>query len=108
VNEARLDSTGEGKFRIEGNLDYNTVKQLLDQDSSLFSQNSEHITIDLGGIDRTTSVGLALMLEWLRQARSKNKSIQFINVPEQILAMARISQLETILQLVNPETSQDQ
>jgi len=40
-----------------------------------------------------------LMLEWLRQARAKKIDIRFSHVPAQILGIAKLSQLESILQL---------
>ena len=99
MSQATLETLGKGRFRVVGDLDYETVVTLLELDSSLFDQPAESIEIDLSGIGRTTSVGLALMLEWLRQAHSKKKTINFSNVPQQMLAMAKISQLDSILQL---------
>jgi len=99
VSEATLEALGEGRFRVVGDLDYETVNLLLEGGDDLFAQNLAHIEIDLGGIGRSTSVGLALMLEWLRQARSRNIDIRFNHVPPQMLGLAKVSQLETILQL---------
>jgi len=99
VNGALLETVGPGRFRVVGSLDYRTVSQLLDQDETLFAADSAEIEIDLSGVTHTTSVGLALMLEWLRQAQAKNVSIRFSQVPEQVLGIAKLSQLETILQI---------
>jgi len=99
VSDARLEALGGGRFRIVGELDYETVDRLLDADDSLFADNPREIEIDLSGVSHTTSVGLALMLEWLRQARAKNIDIRFSEVPAQILGIARLSQLEDILQI---------
>ena len=99
MSNATLETLGEGRFRVVGDLDYETVNRLLEVDDELFAQNLANIEIDLGGIGRSTSVGLALMLEWLRQARSRNTVIRFSHVPPQMLGLAKVSQLETILQL---------
>ena len=101
MSAAKLQSVGEGRFRIEGDLDYESVTHLLDEDDALFSQSEQQVEVDLGGIRRTTSVGLALMLEWLRQAHNRNITLHFSHVPEQMLAMAKVSQLESLLQLAN-------
>lgn len=99
MSDARLEALGRGRFRIVGELDYETVDRLLDADDSLFADDPREIEIDLSGVSHTTSVGLALMLEWLRQARAKNVEIRFSQVPAEILGIARLSQLEDILQI---------
>jgi len=103
VSAATLEALGQGRFRVAGELDYETVDRLLDDDDSLFADNPREIEIDLSGVTHTTSVGLALMLEWLRQARSRNIAIRFSRVPAQILGIARLSQLEDILQIEDRE-----
>jgi phospholipid transport system transporter-binding protein len=72
VSDASLEVLGDGRFRIVGGLDYETVDRLLDKDDVLFAGEPAAIEIDLSGVTQTTSVGLALMLEWLRQARARN------------------------------------
>lgn len=101
MSKATLETLGEGRFRVVGDLDYETVNLLLEADDDLFEQNQANIEIDLGGIERSTSVGLALMLEWLRQARARNTVIRFSHAPSQLLGLAKVSQLEDILQLEN-------
>jgi phospholipid transport system transporter-binding protein len=99
VSEAVLESLGAGRFRVAGDLTYETVASLLEEDTRLFAGGPEAIEVDLSGVGRTTSVGLALMLKWLRQARSGNIAISFSHVPAQILGIAKLSQLESILGL---------
>lgn len=101
MSEAALEVNGDGHFSVVGDLDYETVSRLLEADDILFSHSLPSVEIDLAGIGRTTSVGLALMLEWLRQAHSRNIEIRFSHVPAQMLDMAKVSQLESILHLEN-------
>ena len=99
MSDAVLETLGEGRFRVAGDLDYQTVTCLLENDDRLFSGGAAAVEVDLSGVGRSTSVSLALMLEWLRQARARNIAIGFSHVPAQILGIARLSQLETILDL---------
>jgi phospholipid transport system transporter-binding protein len=99
VESATLEDLGEGRFRVGGDLDYETVTHLLDIDDPMFARANSDITVDLSGIRRTTSVGLSLMLEWLRKAKAEQKNIRFSNVPAQMLSMAKVSQLDSILRL---------
>jgi phospholipid transport system transporter-binding protein len=53
--------------------------------------------VDLGGVGESDSAGLALLIEWLRMAKQSGKEIHFANVPEQIEALARISEVEDLI-----------
>ena len=55
------------------------------------------ILVDLGGVGASDSAGLALLIEWLRVARQGGQAIRFANVPAQIEALARISEVEDLL-----------
>lgn len=99
MSQTTLEALGDGRFRIVGDLDYETVKLLLGDDDKLFAQALPNIEVDFGGVGRSTSVGLALMLEWLRQARARDIAIRFSHLPAQMLGLARVSQLDQILSL---------
>jgi len=87
----------KGDFELDGVLDFATVSTILKQ-NLVFSDNSvETITIDLNGVSQSNSAGVALLVEWLYQARKNNKVIRFLNIPEQLLDIAKISALESIL-----------
>jgi len=96
VSRARFESLGNGRFRVSGVLDASTAREVLEQSESRFSQ-SKDIDIDLGGVGESDSAGLALLIEWLRIARHEEKSIRFANVPAQIEALARISEVEDLI-----------
>jgi len=97
MNSDAIQSLGDGRFLLTGDLDFDDVPQLLSASTSMFTHEGARLVVDLSGVRRTTSVGLALMVEWLRRARHANKSIEFQNVPPQMLAMAKISGLDGIL-----------
>jgi phospholipid transport system transporter-binding protein len=96
VSRARFESLGGGRFRVSGVLDASTAREVLEQSQSRFSQGKD-IDIDLGGVGESDSAGLALLIEWLRMARHEDKSIRFANVPAQIEALARISEVEDLI-----------
>jgi len=95
-SDAKLDSLGGGRFRISGVLDATTVSDLLTHSVAAF-EGQEHVDIDLKGVSESDSSGLALMIEWLRLARIAKRQIHFENVPAQIEALARISEVEDLL-----------
>jgi phospholipid transport system transporter-binding protein len=57
---------------------------------------SEAVTIDLGGVTRMDSAGLALLLEFLRAVPARQGKAEFINIPEQSLELIRVSGLEAV------------
>jgi phospholipid transport system transporter-binding protein len=96
VNRARLESLGDGRFRVSGVLDASTAREVLEQSEPRFAQSKE-IDVDLGGVGESDSAGLALLIEWLRAARQGGWAIRFANVPAQIEALARISEVEDLI-----------
>jgi len=95
-SEAKLESLGGGRFRISGVLDATTVSGLLEQSAQSF-EGQAHIDIDLAAVTESDSSGLALMIEWLRLSRLAKRQIHFENMPPQIEALARISEVEDLL-----------
>jgi phospholipid transport system transporter-binding protein len=95
-SRARLESLGAGRFRVSGVLDASTAREVLEHSEARFEQ-FDKLDIDLGGVNESDSAGLALMIEWLRLARQWNKAIHFANVPAQIEALARISEVEDLI-----------
>lgn len=96
VKQAQLEALGEGRFRVSGVLDASTVTRVLSQSGALF-RGLPHVKLDLAAVSASDSSGLALLLEWLRLARVSDQRIQLDNIPEQIMALARISEVEALL-----------
>jgi phospholipid transport system transporter-binding protein len=96
VSRARLESLGEGRFRVSGMLNASTATEVLEESAARFTQ-APRIDVDLGGVGESDSAGLALLIEWLRIAQQSGKEIHFANVPAQIEALARISEVEDLI-----------
>ena len=95
LGRAKLESLGDGRFRVSGVLDAATAGDLLKQSKERFTGGD--LDIDLAGVSETDSAGLALLIEWMRLAKEAGRSIRFENVPGQISALARISEVEDLL-----------
>lgn len=91
-------SGGEGRFRISGELSFKTVNLVLEESrDSIFAHTGPTVEIDLGEVSRADSAGLALLLQWMRMARSSQLNILFRHLPEQLLAIAHAGDLEELL-----------
>jgi phospholipid transport system transporter-binding protein len=96
LSRAKLESLGGGRFRVSGVLDATTVGDLLKQSAERFS-NLSGLEVDLAGVSDSDSAGLALLIEWLRLAKDAQRPIHFANIPGQISALARISEVDDLL-----------
>ena len=86
----------EGHFQVVGDLSFDTVPALSAQSASLF-HGCPALEIDLGGIERADSAGLALLIEWVRRARALEQQIRLVNIPEQMRDIVRVSGLDKVL-----------
>jgi phospholipid transport system transporter-binding protein len=93
---AKLESLGAGRFRVSGVLDATTAGELLKQSAERFANQSE-LEIDLAGVSEGDSAGLALLIEWMRVAKDAKQALIFHNVPGQVSALARISEVDDLL-----------
>jgi phospholipid transport system transporter-binding protein len=94
--EPRIEETGNGSWLLSGDLSFTTVPSLrggLDIKSS----DRPGISIDLAGVTRSDSAGLALLIEWLRESERLGKAITFLNMPAQMQSIARVCGLDGIL-----------
>ncbi|WP_116808535.1 STAS domain-containing protein [Steroidobacter cummioxidans] len=93
---AKLEALGNGRFKVFGALNADTATDLLKRSDEAFKGGTA-LEIDLANVPEGDSAGLALMIEWLRLAKQRQQTIHFKNVPEQIAALARISEVENLL-----------
>jgi len=95
---AVMQDRGSGCWQLAGELDFVSVPALLNETRMEFSTGRE-VTVDLAGVTRADSAGLALLVEWLRESECRGGTISFENVPVQLLSMAHVCGLDRILPL---------
>lgn len=93
---ASLDAQGENA-RLSGTLSFTTVAGLLPMGGALIREGRAGV-IDLAQVDASDSAGLALLIEWLSIARSAGRKLRYENVPGPLLQLARLSDVERLLQ----------
>jgi len=97
---ATFNCSNDGMLTISGEFGFTTASDLLTQGKNLVSTHKE-LTIDLSGITGSDSAGLAVMLEWMAQSKAAGQQLHFLNVPESLLEIARVSNLIDILPLAD-------
>jgi phospholipid transport system transporter-binding protein len=88
---------GGERFSITGTMGFATVTKLLELSKELFD-DLPVIRLDLSGVTKGDSAGMALLLEWINWARAYQREIYYSGIPAQIVAIARISEVEDLLQ----------
>lgn len=96
MSGARLTRTETGALRVEGELTFYNVPEVLKTSLATFA-GSEALEVDLSGVTRSDSAGISLVLEWTRMAHKRNKSLRFTHVPAQMLSLARVGGVDTLL-----------
>ena len=99
MNHSGIIQQDSQHFLIEGELNMQTVPTLLQVMLSQLPASGSEAHIDLAGVTRSDSAGLALLVEWLRLAKAGDIRLQFHNLPPQLQEMARVSDLLPLLPL---------
>lgn len=88
-----MNVRGDGAVDVTGSLTFNTVPDFLAQGNGWLAGGKGTITLDMKAVSKADSAGLALMLEWLQQARKTGCTIQFANIPERVQVLIRVNGL---------------
>ncbi|MCU0766581.1 MAG: STAS domain-containing protein [Gammaproteobacteria bacterium] len=99
MNVARIEPAGDRRFRVSGVLDYGTVATLEARGHALFAAVPDAL-VDLSGVERANSAGLALLLEWVDRARAERRRLRYEAVPASLVDIARMSNAVDLLPLV--------
>jgi len=94
---AALRIEREGLAALSGEMVFETVPSLLNQGAALFASAGGDVVLDLTQVTQTDSAGLALLLEWIDQARQHGRSLRFLNLPAALLGIAHLSNAEGLL-----------
>lgn len=96
MNDGSIEIREDGVCYVSGDMDMRTVPELLRSSAGLFNGRTD-IVVDMSGVRRADSAGVALLVEWLRQAREREAALTLRNVPAQMWAIIKISDLESCL-----------
>jgi phospholipid transport system transporter-binding protein len=101
VSEARLSPGGDGRYLLEGALDFTTVSRLGVAARPLFKRGAV-IEIDLARVTSANSAGLALLLDWLDVAGAREARLTYRNLPDSLMRIAAVSNLNALLPVGDP------
>jgi phospholipid transport system transporter-binding protein len=86
-----------GSYRLEDALTFATVPMLRQPGLDLIAAASGDVEFDLECVPLTDSAGLALLIDWLAEARARQRTLRYLKVPEALRALAELSDVEPLI-----------
>ncbi len=96
MSKFKLEDLGDGRFALSGEMTFDTAERILQASEEPFEQHTR-IEVDLSGVTRSDSAGLALLLEWITWANHTVREIRYKAMPERVLAIAKTTEVEPLL-----------
>ncbi|MGE6387964.1 STAS domain-containing protein [Pseudomonas sp. NPDC078416] len=99
MSEASVTATDGGELMLSGVVDYRTGPALREQGAALIkASTASALTLDCSGVEKSSSVGLSLLLAFMRDAQAAGKSVTVRALPEDMQEIAKVSELTELLQ----------
>jgi phospholipid transport system transporter-binding protein len=94
-----LTESAPGQFLVRGPLTFATARLAREKGLAVFgSSNSRDLQVDCSGITASDSAGMTVLLDWLSCAKHNGRSLHYGNLPEQVQAIAHISDALELLE----------
>ena len=97
------DARSAEVLALQGALSFETLPTVLVESAEYAARPDlpERLTIDFAGITGVDSSAVALLLEWRRQALARGKTLVFVNLPPNLVALAT---LYGVAELIQPDS----
>ncbi len=97
--DARLEAGSDGALRATGLLTFATARELWPQGLSRIDgvTRGGELVVDLSGITRSDSAGLALLVAWHAHAGEAGVQLAYRGLPAELRALAAISGAAALL-----------
>ncbi|MBC9252139.1 anti-anti-sigma factor [Pseudomonas alcaligenes] len=100
MSQGTIRQGGVGELLLSGVLDYRSGPQLREDGRRLIAGSAVgELVLDCAAVDKSSSVGLALLLALLRDARAAGKRLSVRRLPADMQGIARVSGLQELLGL---------
>jgi phospholipid transport system transporter-binding protein len=87
-------------FTLQGALSFETVPGVLAESDNYAARPDlpDRFVVDFSQVTGVDSSGVALLLEWRRRAQRMGKTLTFVNLPPNLVALARLYGVAELLQ----------
>ena len=91
---------GDGVLSLSGELGFATVDKVLEPGrQAVLALAGRAGVLDLTGVSKSDTAGLALVVDWLRAARGAQVELELRGIPTQMTDIARLSGLGELMGL---------
>jgi len=100
VQRARvsISEPTSGRVVVTGELTFGTAREARQVGILVLeSSRAERIVVDCAAVTRADSAGLAVLLDWLGWGRRRARPLSLQNLPDSLIAIARISEVDGLL-----------
>ena len=93
-----ISESPSGRLVVSGELTFASAREARQIGILVLeSSRAERIVVDCGAVTRADSAGLAVLLDWLAWGRRQSRTVTLENLPDSLLAIARISEVDGLL-----------
>ncbi|WP_077045293.1 lipid asymmetry maintenance protein MlaB [Pseudomonas sp. KK4] len=98
MSESAVLMDEAGELRLSGVLDYSTGPALRKQGKALIeASKAAALVVDCSAVTKSSSVGLSLLLCFMRDAQAAGKPLSIRGMPEDMREIAQVSELTELL-----------
>ena len=98
VSEVEISEAGPGRTTLRGALTFETACRAHEAGQRCIeAATTPELEMDCTDVAESDSAGLVVLLDWLAIARMNQRAIRFTHVPDSLIAVAAISELESVL-----------
>jgi phospholipid transport system transporter-binding protein len=87
----------QGVYRLEAPLTFATVARLRGPGLARITAAEAEVSFDLTVVPASDSAGLALLIDWLAEARARRRTLRYGQPPEAMRALAQLSDVESLI-----------
>ena len=99
MSEAAIRQGNAGELLLSGVLDYRSGPVLREQGGRLIAANTaSELVLDCAAVEKSSSVGLSLLLAFMRDAQAVGKRLKVRGLPQDMQGIARVSGLHELLE----------
>ena len=87
----------DSRMAVSGDMLVDDAVALRAQGEALLASLTSPVTVDLAAAGNVGSVGVSVLMCWMRKAESLGKQLLVANMPEKMYDVSRVSSLDEIL-----------
>lgn len=100
MSQASITLDQQGTLQLQGVLDYASGPQLRKQGQALLRNSPvAKVQINCAAVEKSSSVGLSLLLAFMRDGQRYGKQIELLNLPEDMCKIAQVCGLTKLLSI---------